>query len=105
MTGITPQLHSVVVVRCFDTFREGLMHSADSGIYLVGAIVTFACPPGQVLIGRNTSTCKGNGEWEPDPREVECKGESEYHYVEIFRSRRGPRRYLFAYHSFIKYEP
>ena len=67
----------MTVVRCFDTFREGLMHSADSDIYLEGAIVTFTCPPGQVLVGRNMSTCTGNGEWEPDPREVECKGESD----------------------------
>ena len=34
--------------------------------------ITFTCRPGQVLNGSNTSTCMGNGEWEPDPREVEC---------------------------------
>ena len=38
-----------------------------------GASVTFACPPGLMLSGPNTSTCIGNGEWEPDPRDVECK--------------------------------
>ena len=41
-----------------------------------GSTITLSCPPGHVLIGSNSSTCMGNGEWEPDPREVECKGES-----------------------------
>ena len=39
-----------------------------------GTNITFGCPPDYVLIGPNTTTCMGNGEWEPDPREVECKG-------------------------------
>ena len=39
-----------------------------------GAILSFDCPPQHVLIGPNTTTCMGNGEWEPDPRDVECKG-------------------------------
>ena len=38
-----------------------------------GVSVTFACSPGLILSGPNTSTCMGNGEWEPDPRNVECK--------------------------------
>ena len=41
---------------------------------LEGAVLSLACPPQRVLIGTNTTTCMGNGEWEPDPREVECKG-------------------------------
>ena len=40
-----------------------------------GANVSFVCPPGLILTGPYKSTCMGNGEWEPDPREVECKGE------------------------------
>ena len=35
-------------------------------------IITFSCPPGQTLNGSNSSTRMGNGEWEPDPGEVEC---------------------------------
>ena len=42
----------------------------------VGSIATFSCPPGLVLIGPNSSTCMGNGEWEPDPREVKCNTEN-----------------------------
>jgi hypothetical protein len=41
---------------------------------LEGQIVIFACPPGQILNGSTSSTCIENGEWEPDPREVECTG-------------------------------
>ena len=39
-----------------------------------GATLSFVCPPQYVLNGPNTTTCMGNGDWEPDPREVECKG-------------------------------
>ena len=31
----------------------------------------FHCPPGLALNGPESSTCMGNGEWEPDSREVE----------------------------------
>ena len=41
---------------------------------LEGQNITFTCPPGQMLNGSNTSTCMGNGEWEPDPGEVACTG-------------------------------
>ena len=37
-----------------------------------GATVIFGCPPQYVLVGPNSTTCMGNGEWEPDPGEVEC---------------------------------
>ena len=57
------------------------MHSADSDVFLEGANVTFICPPGQAFIGHSTSTCMGNGEWEPDPREVMCKGEGKHDCV------------------------
>ena len=41
---------------------------------LEGQIITFTCPPGHILNGCTSSTCMGNGEWEPDPREVQCTG-------------------------------
>ena len=41
---------------------------------LEGAVITFTCPSGSTLIGPNSSTCMGSGEWEPDPREVNCIG-------------------------------
>ena len=39
-----------------------------------GTITYFSCPIGLTLTGSNTSVCMGNGEWEPDPRRMECKG-------------------------------
>ena len=41
---------------------------------LEGAVLSFDCPPQYVLVGPTTTTCMGNGEWEPDPREVKCIG-------------------------------
>ena len=41
---------------------------------LEGAVLSFDCPPQHILIGSNITTCMRNGEWEPDPRDVECKG-------------------------------
>ena len=43
-----------------------------------GQTITFTCPPGQMLNGSTYSTCMGNGEWEPDPGDVECIGECHY---------------------------
>jgi hypothetical protein len=42
---------------------------------LEGQVITFTCTPGQTLNGSSRSTCMGSGEWEPDPRDVECIGE------------------------------
>ena len=39
-----------------------------------GTSVYFSCHLELVLTGPNISTCVRNGEWEPDPREVECRG-------------------------------
>ena len=41
-----------------------------------GTTVAVTCPSGLILTGPNTSTCMESGEWEPDLREVECKGEN-----------------------------
>ena len=40
-----------------------------------GQNISFICPSGQALSGPNSSICMENGEWEPDPGEVECTGE------------------------------
>ena len=44
---------------------------------LEGENITFTYPTGAILSGPNSSACMGNGEWEPDPREVECAHECE----------------------------
>ena len=46
-----------------------------SGPAIVGTTVSFNCSmPGEVLTGSNTSTCIDIGQWEPDPRQINCKG-------------------------------
>ena len=42
---------------------------------LKGSTLSYSCSPGLVLVGPNTATCMENGEWEPDPREVNCTSE------------------------------
>jgi hypothetical protein len=39
---------------------------------LNGESIMFACASGLKLGGPNSSTCMGNGEWEPDPGKVNC---------------------------------
>ena len=40
-----------------------------------GTVVSFSCLDLKLaLIGPNSSTCMGNGQWKPDPSKVECKG-------------------------------
>ena len=37
-----------------------------------GSTVSFSYPPGFVLIGPDSATCTGNGEWELDTRRIMC---------------------------------
>ena len=69
-----------LTVTC-DPFQDKLPFDNDSITIigyvdpaLEGATLAFECPPQYILIGPNTTTCMGDGEWEPDPREIECKG-------------------------------
>ena len=65
-----------IIVTCEHLFNDTNSDSVITMDYSAteGTTVTFSCPPQYVLIGPNTTTCMGNGEWKPDPREVECKG-------------------------------
>ena len=47
---------------------------SDPTLRIQGTIIIFKCPSEMLLIGPNATTCMGNGEWEPDPRETTCKG-------------------------------
>ena len=51
---------------------------------ILGANATFGCPFDKKLIGPNLTTCMENGEWEPDPRSVECKGYHYNHVITVF---------------------
>ena len=48
-----------------------------------GSTIFFICPPELELVGARTSTCVENRQWKPDPREVECKGESQSLWSQI----------------------
>ena len=41
-----------------------------------GQLITYIilCPPGFIQTGPNASVCTGNGEWEPDPIQMNCRG-------------------------------
>jgi hypothetical protein len=44
---------------------------------IVGTTISFSCSrPEDVLIGPNTVTCMDDGQWEPDPHQIQisCKG-------------------------------
>ena len=48
----------------------------DLWTVLEGTMVNYSCSSGLVHSGPTSSTCMQNGEWEPDPTEVECKLQS-----------------------------
>ena len=51
---------------------------------LEGTNITFTCTGelhNVVLTGPSKSSCMGDGEWEPDPRKVQCKGTTK---IDIF---------------------
>ena len=54
---------------------DSLRVSLDFDPPVMDTNATFSCLPGLVLRGPYISACMENGEWEPDPKEVECLGE------------------------------
>ena len=44
---------------------------------LQGENITISCESGLPLTGSNSliATCLDSGQWEPNPREIECEGE------------------------------
>jgi hypothetical protein len=48
-----------------------------------GNTIYFICPPELDLAGSRTSTCSADGQWKPDPGEVECKGETLIAFIAI----------------------
>ena len=59
-----------------EEFELGVFVMEYSDPSLEESSVTFGCPSGLVLVGSNTSTCMENGQWNPDPENVECRGNS-----------------------------
>ena len=74
-------LSPYLIVTCGHPFRDKTAVDSDSIMImgytepaLEGTVLSFDCPPQYALSGPNTTTCMGNGEWEPDPSKAECKG-------------------------------
>ena len=57
-----------------DSIDEALRVIGYEAPMLEGSSIILDCFPGYALIGSNSATCMENGEWEPDPRDVECEG-------------------------------
>ena len=51
-----------------------ITESQNNHPLIEGQFITYTCPPGFILSGPNVSVCSGNGEWEPDPGEMDCRG-------------------------------
>ena len=76
-----PIISMHLMVTCGHPFQDRTSSDNDSIIVIgctdpamQGTTLSFVCPSYYVLVGPNTTTCIGNGEWEPDPKEVECRG-------------------------------
>ena len=63
---------------CDYPLEEGITSSVEvigfTNPALEGTSIMLHCPARLTLIGPESSTCMGNGKWEPDPGEVECIG-------------------------------
>ena len=44
------------------------------GPWLEGNTISYSCASGLKIAGANTSTCRDNGQWEPDPSDITCTG-------------------------------
>ena len=69
----------IIIVKCIhpqhlQMIDDSLRVLLDNELAVVGTNASFSCLPGQMFSGPYKSTCLENGEWEPDPREVQCIG-------------------------------
>ena len=65
----------LISAACSFPLMEKDVHVIDLSEPLVeGTSLMFACPSGLTLIGPNAIMCLENGQWEPDPSQVKCKG-------------------------------
>ena len=75
---MSPSLYAVKCVNLLEQFEDSSIRvTGYSDPALKGTNVTFQCvSPGLsfFLDGPNSSVCKANGQWEPDPRDIKCLG-------------------------------
>ena len=68
-----------------DSIDQALRVIGYKAPMLEGSSIKLDCFPGYAFIGpSNSSTCMGNGEWQPDPREVECEGITQQNILYIY---------------------
>ena len=65
-----PELIPVCTTSCNSV--PTIMGIDDNDIRVEGNTITFSCPPGLELVGPNSATCTGNGEWGPDLSGLMC---------------------------------
>ena len=71
--NISRYFEIIDAVKCNTPLTEENVIANYSYPALEGTNVTFTCSaPSLVFNGSNSSTCMGNGEWEPDPMDVKC---------------------------------
>ena len=72
-----PLLHAVTCDLPLQLLEQLVIVDAGSQVipYREGQFITYTCPPGFILNDLNASVCTGNGEWKPDPGQVDCIGE------------------------------
>ena len=63
--------HPKLLSTCGDSVPKVV---AYDGLPIEGSTIRFSCPPGLVLVGSDSAACTENGEWEPDPSGVMCRG-------------------------------
>jgi hypothetical protein len=56
-----------------DESASSVLVMGYNDVALEGSSVNFTCSSGLVLTGPNSSTCMGNGKWEPDPSRLACR--------------------------------
>ena len=76
---------------------------------LEGSNISFSCLSQCAFIDPNASTCMGNGEWKPDPRNLKCAGIILSTVYELYdnecSSKYGPpRTYIFPYNIILEGE-
>ena len=71
-------LHTVTCDLPSQLLERSVIVDAESQVipHMEGQFITYTCPPGFVLSGPNASICTRNGEWEPDPGQVDCIGDN-----------------------------
>ena len=71
-------LYSIHAVKCaplLNLLNKELVTANYRYPAVEGTIAMFNCgSSGYILAGPSTATCMGNGEWVPDPRQVQCEG-------------------------------